>query len=188
MIPQSPKENSCFRSVILMLCFTMVFSFAIVRCTAASQTELPVAGKVAADEFHTVPIVKIEDIKREDEGYSYDPKGKRDPFKPFIYTPPKSEKQKKGRPHTPLEELELSQIKLIGVIWGIRNNMAMVEDAAGKGYVIKIGTRIGTNGGQVVKLLKDRVVVREEYPDYFGNIKSKTSFLKLHHDEEGETP
>ena len=36
-----------------------------------------------------------------------------------------------------------------------KGNSAIVEDATGKGYVIRKGTYIGLNSGQVIKIEKD---------------------------------
>ena len=118
------------------------------------------------------------------EKYIYDPKGKRDPFKPYVDL----EAQKKKK-LVPLQKYEVSQLKLTGIIWGGgMNSMAMVEDPIGKGYVIKKGMRIGSNDGKVKKITKDRVIITERYRDYLGEVKSREVSLKLYHTKEGETP
>ena len=64
---------------------------------------------------------------------------------------------------TPLERIDLSQLKLVGIILASSGNRALVEESSGKGYVIKTGTYIGVNSGKVVKIRKEKVVVEEEF-------------------------
>jgi type IV pilus assembly protein PilP len=111
----------------------------------------------------------------------YDPTGKLDPFEPLYQDKPVAvkKKQKKRIPQTPLERIDLSQLKLVGIILASSGNRALVEETTGKGYVIKTGTYIGTNSGKVVKIQKDKVIVEEEFEDVFGKIKTREKELKL---------
>ena len=92
-------------------------------------------------------------------------------------------KKKRGksapRPRTPLETIDLSQIKLVGVMLSDKGNTALVEDATGKGYVIKEGTYIGRRDGRVTQILKDRFIVEEEIEDVHGNIIPQKRVIKL---------
>ena len=116
----------------------------------------------------------------------YDPRGKLDPFQPVFATkaPPavkaQKEVRKKTLPLTPLQKLDLSQLKLVGIIVSPTGNKALVEEPSGKGYVITRGTYVGTNFGRVKKILKNRVIVEEEVEDLFsGEMKLQTTELKL---------
>jgi len=93
--------------------------------------------------------------------YTYDRRGKTDPFKSFIAEQEEPEKKKRKKPRTYLETLDLSQLDLIAIIVGPKGNFAMVRDAKGLGYVIKKGTPIGINGGVVDQVKEKEVVIRE---------------------------
>jgi Tfp pilus assembly protein PilP len=113
----------------------------------------------------------------------YDPKGKIDPFEP-LYKEEKEVavaklKRKKRIPRTPLERIDLSQLKLVGIILAASGNRALVEEASGKGYVIKEGTYIGTNGGKIVSIQKEIVTVEEELEDVYGKLTIRKKELKL---------
>jgi len=121
-----------------------------------------------------------------DGGYS--PAGKVDPFLPLFEEKPvvpegtaDAEKQKKKRrmPLTPLERVDLSQLKLVGIIQAPSGNKALVEEASGKGYIIKKGTFIGIHAGRVVEIQKDRVVVEEEVENVLGQFLIEKKELKL---------
>jgi len=112
----------------------------------------------------------------------YDPTGKIDPFKPLFQDKPvaiRKKKRKKRLPQTPLERIDLSQLKLVGIILASSGNRALVEEASGKGYVIKKGTYIGINSGKVVKIKKKKVIVEEEFEDVFGKIITRQREIKL---------
>jgi type IV pilus assembly protein PilP len=113
----------------------------------------------------------------------YNPKGKIDPFEPLFREKPTvalaKKKRKKRTPRTPLEKIDLSQLKLVGIILASSGNRALVEESNGKGYVVKKGTYMGTNAGKVVKIEKDKVIVAEEYEDYRGNVTLRNKELKL---------
>jgi type IV pilus assembly protein PilP len=117
---------------------------------------------------------------------SYDPKGRFDPFEPLFKSEPDAKPistksgRKKGRiPQTPLERVALSQLKLSAIMRTTKGNSAIVEDATGKGYVIRKGTYIGLNSGQVVKIEKDRVMIEEESEDISGEFRIQNTELKL---------
>jgi type IV pilus assembly protein PilP len=113
----------------------------------------------------------------------YSPKGKIDPFEPLFRETPAlaggKAKPKKRTPRTPLERIDISQLKLVGIILASSGNRALVEESNGKGYVIKTGTYIGTNSGKVVKIEKDKVVVAEEWEDVLGNVSLRNKEIKL---------
>ena len=113
----------------------------------------------------------------------YNPKGKIDPFEPLFREKPTvtlaKKKRKKRTPRTPLEKIDLSQLKLVGIILASSGNRALVEESNGKGYVVKKGTYMGTNAGKVVKIEKDKVIVAEEFEDFRGNVTLRNKELKL---------
>ena len=116
----------------------------------------------------------------------YDPTGRFDPFEPLFREDSTAEtasiskeKRKKRTPQTPLERVAISQLKLSAVMRTATGNSAIVEDASGKGYVIKKGTYIGLHSGQVVKIDKDRVLIEEEMENINGEFVIQNTELKL---------
>ncbi|MEN8211111.1 MAG: pilus assembly protein PilP [Thermodesulfobacteriota bacterium] len=127
-------------------------------------------------------------VKKESDHYSH--KGKIDPFKPLIQEkPPKAQHVIDNRPKrilTPLEKVELSQIRLVAVIIMKNRQIAMVEEGSGKGYEVGIGTYIGKNQGRVSEIKKSSIVVKELVTDFNGRLKERIKEIKLHKiDDEG---
>jgi type IV pilus assembly protein PilP len=124
---------------------------------------------------------KIEPPKIND---FYNPEGKLDPFAPLIREKPlnlegKHRKAVRRKPLTPLEKLDLSQLKLVVILRAQSGNRALVEEDSGKGYVIKEGTYIGTHSGKVANILSDRIIVEEEEEDIYGKISVRKREIKL---------
>jgi type IV pilus assembly protein PilP len=92
---------------------------------------------------------------------------KRDPFRPFTLNV-RSGSARRRENLSPLERYELGQLKLVGVIWDVKEPNAMVEDAGGLGYRVKVGTPIGSNEGKVKTILQDGIVVEEFQVDLYG--------------------
>lgn len=103
--------------------------------------------------------------------------GKRDPFHPWGLKT--KTKQRPRRNLSPLERYELGQLKLVGIVWDVKEPKAMVEDAAGLGYIIKVGALIGTNEGKVKTIRPNEVVIKETYTDFYGARKSREVKLRL---------
>lgn len=124
------------------------------------------------------------------QGRFYTREGKVDPFEPFLRVPEakvsESEQEKLHirPPQTPLEKFDLSQLKLTAILQAPGRTRALVQESTGKGYIISEGTYIGNKGGQVSKILKDRIVVEEKYLDVLGKPAVRDIDLKLKKSED----
>ncbi len=114
----------------------------------------------------------------------YNPEGKLNPFEPLFRKEPasiavKKKKSKRRTPLTPLEKMDLSQLKLSGIILAPSGNRALVQEASGKGYVVKKGTYIGIHSGKIFEILADQIIVEEEAEDIYGKVSIVKKSLKL---------
>lgn len=142
----------------------------------SKETPAAVAAEPAAI-VATVTVTEdrppsIVDRMKNGDPLPYNPLGKIDPFEPLFKDEPElapvESKRKKRIPRTPLENIDLGQLKLVGVILASSGNRALVQEASGKGYIIKEGTYIGVNSGKVTEIKNDRVIVEEEIEDVVG--------------------
>ncbi len=121
------------------------------------------------------PINVLEAPVADPNLYSYNPFGKRDPFKSFI-----TEKGVGGEKSSdPLLNFDLSKFSLTGILWGIANPKAIVKDGDGRGHIISRGTRIGRNRGTVTRILKEELIVAEEFRDPLGKLMVSEYSMKL---------
>jgi Tfp pilus assembly protein PilP len=107
----------------------------------------------------------------------YSSAGRRDPFRPLTLRAKAPTRARENL--SPLERYELGQLKLVAVIWDVKEPRAMVEDAAGLGYIVTRGTLIGPNEGKVKEIKPAEVVVEENYVDFYGARQSREISLKL---------
>jgi type IV pilus assembly protein PilP len=134
----------------------------------ASETSRKSSDKKGADlVFPDMPGLETE----AKAVAAYDSKTRMDPFAPLFKEEPKKPKEAAAstRILTPLEKVDLSQLKLVGIVRGGSSTRALVEESSGKGYIIKKGTLIGIHSGKVSDILEDKVVIEEEHEDYVGN-------------------
>ena len=165
--------------------------------TKAENKDRSGGKKVLAQGSEAVETKHITDMQSDllkpPDSDVYVAKSSLDPFKPLIQekkeTPAPAKIKKPAKPQrilTPLEKMELSQIKLVAVVIMGNRKIAMVEEATGKGYEVGIGTYMGKNEGQVVDITFDAIVVKEIVTDYKGNHSERLQEIKMQKNDSGE--
>ena len=105
------------------------------------------------------------------------PQIKRDPFRPMSLRTKTSARPRSNL--SPLERFELGQLKVVGIVWDVKEPRAMIEDSAGLGYSVKVGTPIGSNEGIVKAIHRNAVVIEEWYEDFNGARKKREVSMGL---------
>jgi len=148
----------------------------------------PQAPKQPADTTPKIIVASVSPerpkIETPEISDLYNPEGKLDPFEPLFKkepesTPIRKTKSKRRAPLTPLEKIDLSQLKLSAVILAPSGNRALVQETSGKGYIVKKGTYIGIYSGKIVEILGDQIIVEEEVEDIYGKVSIVKKSLKL---------
>jgi type IV pilus assembly protein PilP len=111
----------------------------------------------------------------------YNAVGRRDPFRP-----PRAGSVRSGGPQTPLQRYEIGQLRLVAVIYDTRDPRAVVEDDQGLGYIVKVGTPVGPNGGQVREIQRGRVLISEDSVDFYGEHRLNEVAMELRTAERGK--
>ncbi|MDW7756817.1 MAG: pilus assembly protein PilP [Desulfuromonadales bacterium] len=125
----------------------------------------PKEEAAAAEEVKAVPP------------YVYKAEGKRDPFQPVVQV--RRASMPEPEQLTPLQKFDLSQLKLIGIILGKGDPVAMVIAPDQKSYILKRGVKVGRSGGVVTLVEKDAVLVRETYRDMMGQEQQSIQKIQL---------
>ncbi len=139
--------------------------------SAGSEEPSEAAGGALDDDR---PLI-VDDSEDEDDVYTYNPIGKRDPFRSFISGP----REDDIRSPTPLQRWDIDQFLLVGIVWGVDQPKAMVEDPENQSHVLEIGTYIGRNWGKVTQVTADSVVITEEYQTIEGELVTEQVTLSL---------
>jgi type IV pilus assembly protein PilP len=115
----------------------------------------PPAAPAAAAE------VKAEPAAPAGPEWSYSSAGKRDPFRSFMSEMEGPTQGIVSRCTTPLGRFDLEQLRVVAVITGLDDPVAMVEAPDGVGYSLRRGSCLGKNGGVVSAVRSGEVVVAE---------------------------
>ena len=115
------------------------------------------------------------------DAYTYNPASRRDPFQSLIVTGGK--RSMEFLP--PLQRREVSELKLVAVVWGSLGTYGLIEMPDGKGYAVRIGTPVGPNHGVVKRITAKDLTVVERYVDFFGETRTREIVLELKSREEG---
>jgi Tfp pilus assembly protein PilP len=147
---------------------------------SSAQKTIPLAQKKTSAPSQTIhqppPLSPTEKTEQKDPPY-YDPTGKPDPFQPTRMV---IEAKMKGKKKVmPLEQFEVSDFELVGLVTGSGVKKAMVQDLTGKGFFIQVGTHIGKQGGKVIRITEKEVVIQEPYEDFLGRKSSRMITLKF---------
>ena len=195
------KHFKIYSLILSLVCFSILL-YAI-DCLAKSPEDIIIirkkivahksVQKTSEDDAGLISESKIEPFKpKSDISFIktkvvpvYDPKGKIDPFKPLFKETPKMKTASATyadtdrKKTTDLENVDLSQLKLTGIILAASGNKALVQEASGRGHIVSKGTLIGTHGGWVSAVLKDKVIVKEKMKDIRGRFFFQKTELKI---------
>ncbi len=141
------------------------------KMAVTQKTKTKVTTKKKALEEKPAEFDKVE------PKYVYEPAGRRDPFLALIKI--RKTFSENGQPLTPLQKFDLGQFRLIGVIVGRNEPMAMVMAPGGKSYVLKRGVKIGKNAGMVIDIREDAVVVEERFYNFAGEHRTSVQEIQL---------
>ncbi len=128
--------------------------------------------------------VNLADGSQDARPLSYDPTTRRDPFTALIDISKDKDGKKTSLP--PLQQVGLTELNIIGVMWGGFGFTAMVQTPDGKGYSVRRGTLVGPNNGVVTSITQKGLVVTERYTDIYGRQKEREHIKLLHNEEEFE--
>lgn len=168
------------------LFLTLLLFFQFVSPRAAWTVEGEENGE---EELFMGTTLELPDWLRTPDGYVFRPEGKPDPFRPFVRPAPPEElfrTQVPTRELTPLERVEATQLRVIGIVWTVDRPdqaLAMVEMPDGKGFVLRPGVGVGRYGGKVRRITANEVIIEEHGLDIAGREQVREVILKLHPSE-----
>lgn len=115
-----------------------------------------------------------------EDGYVYDPVGRRDPFRPFRDTKVGVGQLvvQRERPLEALENFDVKALEVVAIIWGITKPKALIQDPNKVIHTVVKGMRIGKNDGVVAEIREGEVVVMELF-DQNGKVVKEPFILPI---------
>ncbi len=117
----------------------------------APPPALPTTAPATADVGADAPV-------RE---WVYTSSGKRDPFRSFLAELDSDGRAAATKCGTPLGKFEIDQLRLVAVVTGLDDPVAMVEAPNGVGYSLRRSACIGRNGGVIAAVRTGEVLISE---------------------------
>lgn len=111
------------------------------------------------------------------EPFIYDIVNRRDPFQPYSEYVPQDESPS-NRPVSPAQRFDLDQLKLVGVMWDVKDPKAMFTDPAQEVLVLGRDESIGNKNGYIAAIREGEVVVVEAIRKR-GDIIYRTRVLRI---------
>jgi Tfp pilus assembly protein PilP len=126
------------------------------------------------------PLLEALFPKADEEPYTYDASGRRDPFKPLVAaTKPAAVVREERLSCPPLQDFELASLKLIAIVWGDLGRKAMLKAPNGRGYSVSEDMLIGRTCGRVRRIESNAVVIEETRRDSQGQVQKEEVVLRL---------
>jgi len=139
----------------------------------------PVAKKASGEKPPEKAAVAATPTGQVKYVYSYNPIGKRDPFRSPVEDIRVDTNNGNTSCNEPLCIWDLDQLTLVAVVTGDANPIAMVEDPQGRGFVVRRNTRMGKQGGKVTNILRDSITVTEYFTGQDGRVNANPVPMKL---------
>ena len=121
-----------------------------------------------------VPQVQEAEATPAEVKFVYQIEGRRDPFVPLVATKKTAEFFE-----NPLEAFDVPQFQVKAVIVGMGETKAMVMAPDGRGYILKVGMRLGKANGLIKDINRERILVEEQYQDLTGKLRKNIQELKV---------
>ncbi len=75
-----------------------------------------------------------------------------------------------SRPKEPLEDKDLTELKLVAIFSIGDRKVAMIEDTEGKGFIVKVGAYMGKNNGHIISIDDSALTLLEKRLNSAGEI------------------
>lgn len=182
---QKMKRRQNYKIIILL--FIVLFVMLSAGCKKKEATPPPpLPSQAAKREIKPEPPIQKQQSSvhvTTSAPQTMDFSRRKDPFKPYLVEakPPVRPVMHKihGYGPLPIQNFEVGQFRVLGIIAGLKQNSALIVDPAGKAYVVKPGMDIGKNGGQITRISSTTIEVIEKYKNENGKIVKRTVKLTL---------
>jgi type IV pilus assembly protein PilP len=192
-----PRSNGYFHTVILFFMSVFYISLANAQTSPTADPNLPPNPIPEANIPAAPPVPSAKPGAPPASGkpgvsgiggsadvllgfmdpFNYDPRGRRDPFIPPTVDKPLAAGSVHG-PSLPLQNFELGELLLTGIIWNVRHPKAIVKDPKGEFYILGLNAKLGKKNGYIAAIREGEVVVIETTNDQ-GRLLSATQIMKI---------
>ncbi len=148
-----------------------------VPAVVAAPVQQPAAAPAAVNPA-VPPLSAPGELLVPSSEFRYDATGRRDPFKSLLEL---EKKQRDLSQLPPIQQVELEVLKVVGVVIDpVSGAQAMVRAPNNQTFVVRVGTIMGKNEGEIVEISLKGIRVLEKFLDFMNRETRKETFLKSH--------
>jgi type IV pilus assembly protein PilP len=151
---------------------------ALPSSAAQAEPDSPAVAATSAQGAAVQPPPVTGGLLVPSSEFRYDPMGRRDPFKSLLQL---EKKQRDLSQLPPIQQFDLDTVRVVGIVVDPgRGAQAMVRAPNGQTFVVRVGTIMGKNEGEVVEITLKGIRVVEKFLDFMNRETRKETFLKSH--------
>jgi type IV pilus assembly protein PilP len=147
---------------------------------AAAIPGAPTVAPTNAPNAAGVALTPTDELSEILEEFKYDPAGRRDPF--MSYVPNRGNAVGSIGPTMPLQKYDLERLKLVGVMWDVRDPRALVKVPSQEVFTIHKDSRIGNRNGYVAQIRSGEIIVVETI-ESSGKVMYQTRIIRVAKDD-----
>jgi len=171
----------------MMRMLIMFFSMVLGTGVAFGQAETAKVGKTMVKPPEKTSLKIPDAMKHLVKGPDVDIEALRDPFESYLVLVASrgrqilAERQSRlaSRQREVLESFDLTTLKLVATMRMGKDRVAMIEDGAGKGHIVRRGNYMGKSSGRVEKITDDSLYLVEQIVNPAGDIVDRQVTMTL---------
>jgi type IV pilus assembly protein PilP len=174
-------------AVALLLAFSLAAGLSAAKAEPPATGETNVPASTAAPVTAPAPapgappagVAPVPgDLLVPGSEFRYDSTGRRDPFKSLLQL---EKKQRDITQLPPIQQFDVETVKVVGIVVDpVSGTQAMVRAPSGQTFVVRVGTIMGKNEGEVVEITLQGIRIVEKFLDFMNRETRKETFLKSH--------
>ncbi len=124
----------------------------------------------------------VQDTSKNDQGYVYDRRDRRDPFVPLLEVK-KTTKKGEEKVMGTLTSYDIGDFQVLAIAKKGNRRYALLLAPGNRSFTVYEGTVLGVHNGTVEKITDNEVITIERTENYLGKIESRQLILELHKGE-----
>jgi Tfp pilus assembly protein PilP len=160
--------------------FALLIFPALSGCKKSSAPPVKVEKPAEPAKPDLQAEVAVEETAKNDQGYVYDRRDRRDPFVPLIESTKKAAKKDDKRIPGTLLSYDIGDFTVLAIANKGARRYALLLAPGNRSFTVYEGTVLGFNNGKVEKITDNQVIVIEHIENYLGKIEPRQLILELH--------
>jgi Tfp pilus assembly protein PilP len=166
--------------IMVSLAVAVLIFPALSGCKKSSAPPVTAAKPAEPAKADLQAETAVQETPKNEQGYVYDRRDRRDPFVPLIETTKKAAKTDEKRVMGTLASYDIGDFKVLAIAKKGARRYALLIAPGNRSFTVYEGTVLGVHNGKVEKITDNEVITIEHIENYLGKIESRQLILELH--------